>query len=178
MIYILSLNEKLVLFHHFLLFLRQRPEKLYLLLVRWVPLIIHLECALQMLLHLHVKRLWLYVHERWIVDSWNGLSGDQVMQVASQLRELSAGRLLLAFLLFKHYLPLIVIKLLAHFFILVLNVIQISLSCIEIVLVLSAVVAAIAKMIIRITDNTISRQFWPFHDKTPSACLHSAVRFF
>jgi hypothetical protein len=58
-----------------------------------------------------------------------------------------------------------------------LNVIQVRLSCVEVVLILSAVVSAIA-IILSITDEcfTISILFSPFRDKTPSACPHFAAR--
>lgn len=73
------LIEYFLLFHRFLLLHRQSPEKLNLLLIRWLPLIVNLECRFKVLFYLDVERLRLHVNEWRIVNSWDCLGGYQMM---------------------------------------------------------------------------------------------------
>jgi hypothetical protein len=88
-----------------------------------------------MLLDLDVKGLRLDIDEWRVVDTWDGLSGDQVVKVACQLGELGACCLLLALLLLEGHLSLVLGKLLPDFLVLGLHVVQVGLSRIEIMLV-------------------------------------------
>ena len=88
-----------------------------------------------MLLDLDVESLRLDIDERRIVDTWDGLSGDQVVKVACQLGKLGACCLLLALLLLEGHLSLVLGKLLPDFLVLGLHVVQVGLSRIEIMLV-------------------------------------------
>ena len=88
-----------------------------------------------MLLDLDVESLRLDIDERRIVDTWDGLSGDQVVKVACQLGKLGACCLLLALLLLEGHLSLVLGKLLPDFLVLALHVVQVGLSRIEIMLV-------------------------------------------
>ena len=131
--------------HRFLLLQGQCTEKLNLLLVRGLPLIVHLECRLEVLFNFHIESLRLNIDKWRVVHAWNGLGGDQVMKVTGKLSKLSACSLLLPLLLFNIELSLILLKLLAHFFVLVLHMAQVGLACIEIMLVLPAVITSITK---------------------------------
>lgn len=88
-----------------------------------------------MLLDLDVESLRLDIDERRVVDTWDGLSGDQVVKVACQLGELGACCLLLALLLLEGHLSLVLGELLPDFLVLGLHVVQIGLSRIEIMLI-------------------------------------------
>ena len=68
------LIENFLLLHRFLLFNRQSPEKLNLLLIGWSPLIVNFECRLEVLFNLDVESLRLDVYEWRIVHSWHCLS--------------------------------------------------------------------------------------------------------
>lgn len=169
--------------HTFLLLLRERTEKLDLLLVGRLPLVVHLECTLKMLFDLDIKCLWLDVDEGWVVDTWDGLRWDQMMKVSCQLCELCARCLLLTLLLLNAHLALILTELLPDLLVLGLDVIQVGLPCIEVVLVFPWVVPAITiddeveRLNCRKCSEwrawifilTISRWSWPSHDRKPSA---------
>jgi hypothetical protein len=88
-----------------------------------------------MLLDLDVESLRFDIDEWRVVDTWDGLSGDQVVKVACQLGELGACCLLLALLLLEGHLSLVLGKLLPDFLVLGLHVVQVGLSRIEIMLV-------------------------------------------
>ena len=132
--------------HRFLLLQGQCTEKLNLLLVRGLPLIVHLECRLEVLLNFDVESLRLDIDKRWVVHTWDGLGGNQVMKVAGEFSKLSACCLLLSLLLLEVHLALVLLKLLTHLLILVLHVTQVGLACIEIMLVLSAVITSITTL--------------------------------
>jgi hypothetical protein len=66
-----------------------------------------------------------------------------VVQVARELRKFRPRRLLLPLLLLDLHLTLVLLQLLTHLFVLVLHVIQVGLACVEIMLVLTTVVAAV-----------------------------------
>lgn len=129
--------------HRFLLLQGQSTEKLNLLLVRRLPLIVHLECRLEVLFNFDVESLRLNIDKWWVVNAWNSLGRDQVMKVACEFSEFSSRCLLLTLLLLDVHLALILLKLLAHLLILVLNMTQVGLACIEIMLVLPAVITSI-----------------------------------
>lgn len=131
--------------HRFLLLQRQCTEELNLLLVGRLPLIVNLECRLEVLFNFDVKGLRLDVDEGRVVDTWYGLGGDQVMEVAGELCELRARRLLLPLLLLDVHLSLVLLQLLAHLLVLVCDVVQVGLPRIEVVLVLPAVVTSITR---------------------------------
>lgn len=131
--------------HRFLLLQGQCTEKLNLLLVRGLPLIVHLECRLEVLFNFDIESLRLNIDKWRVVHAWNGLGGDQVMKVAGELSEFSACSLLLPLLLLDVHLALILLKLLAHLLILVLHMAQVGFACIEIMLVLPAVITSITK---------------------------------
>ena len=88
-----------------------------------------------MLLDLDVESLRFDIDEWRVVDTWDGLSGDQVVKVACQLGKLGACCLLLALLLLEGHLSLVLGKLLPDFLVLGLHVVQVGLSRIEIMLV-------------------------------------------
>ena len=90
-----SLGEHLHLFHGLLLLLWERAEELDLLFVGRAPLVVDLERALQVLLHLHVEGLRLQGHERRVVNTRDRLRWHQVVQVPCQLCELCTRCLLL-----------------------------------------------------------------------------------
>ena len=96
-----------------------------------------------MLFNFDVESLGLNIDKWRVVDAWDGLGGDQVMKVTGKLSKLSACSLLLPLLLFNIELSLILLKLLAHFIVLVLHMAQVSLSCIKVMLILSTVVTTI-----------------------------------
>ena len=131
--------------HRFLLLQGQCTEKLNLLLVRGLPLIVHLECRLEVLFNFDVESLRLNIDKWRVVDAWDSLGGDQVMKVAGKFSELSACSLLLSLLLLNVHLALILLELLTHLLILVLHVAQVGLAGIEIMLVLPAVITSITK---------------------------------
>ena len=131
--------------HRFLLLQGQCTEKLNLLLVRGLPLIVHLECRLEVLFYFDVESLRLNIDKWRVVHAWDGLGGDQVMKVAGKFSELSARSLLLPLLLLNVHLALILLELLTHLLILVLHVAQVGLAGIEIMLVLPAVITSITK---------------------------------
>jgi hypothetical protein len=133
------------LLHTFLLFLGKSAEKLDLLLIGWLPLIIHLESALKVLLHLYIEGLWLHIDERWVIDTWDGLCWNQMMQITCQFCKFGTRCLLLAFLFLEWHLALILWQLLSNFFILGLNMIEVGLPGIEVMLVLSWVIATVTK---------------------------------
>lgn len=66
------------------------------------------------------------------------------MKVACELSKLGARRLLLPLLLLNVHLSLVLLQLLAHLLVLVRHVTQVGLACIEVVLVLPAVITSIA----------------------------------
>jgi hypothetical protein len=113
-----SLCNNLLLLHHLLLLLRQSPEELNLLFVGRLPLVVHLECTLQVLFNFYVESLRLNIHERRVVHTWNRLRGHQVMKISSELSKFCARRLFLAFLLLDLHLSLVVVKLLSHLLVL------------------------------------------------------------
>ena len=88
-----------------------------------------------------------------VIHTWDCLSRAQVMQVACKLCELSTSCLLLAFLFLKDHLPLVLLELLAYFFILtkcyvgidylLRDMVQVVLTCVEIMLVLTTVVSSV-----------------------------------
>lgn len=129
--------------HRFLLLQGQCTEKLNLLLVRGLPLIVHLECRLEVLFNFDVEGLRLHVDKWWIVHTWDGFGGHQVMKVASEFSKFSARSLLLALLLLNVHLTLVLLKLLAHLLIFVLYMAQIGLACIEVMLILPTVITSI-----------------------------------
>ena len=131
--------------HRFLLLQGQCTEKLNLLLVRGLPLIVHLECRLEVLFNFDVESLRLNIDKWRVVDAWDSLGGDQVMKVAGEFSELSARSLFLSLLLLNVHLALILLELLTHILILVLHVAQVGLAGIEIMLVLPAVITSITK---------------------------------
>jgi len=88
-----------------------------------------------MLFDLDVEGLRLNIDEWRVVDTWDGLSGDQVMKVACQLGELGARCLLLALLLLECQLSLVLGELLPDLLVLGLHMVQVGLSRIEVVLV-------------------------------------------
>ena len=137
------LIEYFSLLHSFLLFKRQCTEELNLLLIGWFPLIVNFECRLEMLFNFNIECLRFDIDKRWIVNTWYRFRGDQVMKVTGKLSKLSACSLLLPLLLFNIELSLILLKLLAHFIVLVLHMAQVSLSCIKVMLILSTVVTTI-----------------------------------
>ena len=135
--------EYFLLLHSFLLFHRERPEELNLLLVGRPPLIVDLEGRLEVLLDFYIEGLRLDIDEGRVVHSWHGLGRHQVVQVARELRKFRPRRLLLPLLLLDLHLTLVLLQLLTHLFVLVLHVIQVGLACVEIMLVLTTVVAAV-----------------------------------
>lgn len=137
------LIEYFSMLHRFLLLKRQSTEELNLLLVGRFPLIVHLECRLEVLFHFNIECLRLHVDKWWVVYTWDGFGGYQVMKVAGKLSELCARRLLLPLLLLDVHLALVFLKLLAHLLVLVLYVAQIGLACIEVMLILPAVITSI-----------------------------------
>ncbi len=137
------LIEYFSMLHSFLLLQRQSTEELNLLLVGRLPLIVNLECRLKVLFNFHIECLRLNIYEWGIVNTWNGFCGHQVMKIACELSELSTRCLLLTLLFLDVHLTLVLLKLLAHLLVLVLNVAQIGLACIEVMLVLSAVVTSV-----------------------------------
>jgi len=88
-----------------------------------------------MLLDLDIESLRLDIDEWRVVDTWDSLSGDQVMKVACQLGELGARCLLLALLLLEGQLSLVLGELLSHLLVLGLHMVQVGLPRIEVVLV-------------------------------------------
>jgi hypothetical protein len=75
------------------------------------------------LFNFYIEGLRFHIHEGWVVDTWNGLGGHQVMKVAGQLSELGTCCLLLTFLFLHSKLTLILRELLPDLFILGLDVI-------------------------------------------------------
>ena len=88
-----------------------------------------------MLFDLDVEGLRLDIDEWRVVDTWDCLSGDQVMKVACQLCELGACGLLLALLLLEGQLSLVLGELLPDLLVLGLHMVQVGLPRIEVVLV-------------------------------------------
>jgi hypothetical protein len=88
-----------------------------------------------MLFDLDVESLRLDIDEWRVVDSWDGISGDQVMKVACQLGELGSHCLLLALLLLAGQQSLVFGELLPDLLVLCLLMIQVGLPRIEVVLV-------------------------------------------
>ena len=66
------------------------------------------------------------------------------MQVAGQLGKLGASALLLPLLLILRDIPIVIVQVAAHLVVLLFHVLQVLLSCVEIVFPSAAVVAAIA----------------------------------
>lgn len=137
------LIEYFSMLHNFLLLQRQSTEELNLLLVGRLPLIVNFECRLEVLFNFDIECLRLHVDEWRVVNTWDGFGGHQVMKVACKLSELSTRRLFLTLLLLDVHLALVLLKLLAHLLVLVLHVAQISLACVEVMLILPAVVTSI-----------------------------------
>lgn len=118
-------------------------------------MIVDLEGTLQVLLNLHIEGLRFHTHERRVVHTRNSFGRDQMVQVTRKLCKLCARRLLLSFLLLNLHMLLKIFEPLSHFLVLknnislnasylVLHVVQIGLSGIKIVLILSTVVPSIA----------------------------------
>ena len=76
-----------------------------------------------MLFYFDIEGLRFHVDEGWVIDTWDGLGGHQVMKVAGQLCELGTCCLLLTLLLLHRELSLILRELLSNFFVLGLNMI-------------------------------------------------------
>ena len=88
-----------------------------------------------MLFDFDIESLRLDIDEWRVVDTWDGLGGDQVMKVPSQLGELSARCLLLALLFLECQLSLVLRELLPDLLVLGLHMVQVGLPRIEVVLV-------------------------------------------
>lgn len=114
----LSLGEHVHLLDVFLLLLGEGAEELDLVLAGRAPLVVDLERALQVLLHLHVERRRLHAHKRRVVNARDRLRRHQVVQVARQLGELRPCCLLLALLFLELHVPLVVLEALADLLIL------------------------------------------------------------
>ena len=101
-----------------MLLLGERTEELDLLLVGRLPLIVRFECGAQVAFNVYVKCLWLHLRVWRIVDSGNGSSRAQVMQVTGKFCEFVTSCLLLALLLFKSQVSLVVLELAPDIFVL------------------------------------------------------------
>jgi len=104
-----SSRREFHLLHFPSLLLRQLSEKIYLVFAGWFPVVVGLECALQVSFDVHIKCLWFQLRIRRVVNSRLSPGASQVMKVASQLVELCSSRLLLQLGFFQSGPPSIVL---------------------------------------------------------------------
>lgn len=108
-----------------------------------MPIIVGLECTLQVGLDIYVKGLWFKLREWWIIDARNSFSGRQVMEIWSEFVEFCPCRLLLQFGLLEGSFSGKIFKLLPYFLVLGLDVLEIALPSIEIMLVFPRVISSV-----------------------------------
>ena len=140
-----SLSCDTELFIRLLLFFGQCAEEPDFLLAWRLPLIVRFECALKMRFDVDVKRLRFEVRIWRIIDTWHCLCRCQVMEISCELRKLCSCSLLLPFLFILCSCLVVFIEIFTHLFILGFNMLQVLLSGVEVMLVLSAVESSIAK---------------------------------
>ena len=140
-----SLGRDSQLFVSLLLLFGQCAEEADFLLARWLPLVVRFECALEMGLNIDIECLRFEARVRRVVDAWHGLGGGEMVQIASQLCELSPRCLLLPLLLILRADFVVLVQVLPDLLVLGLNMLQVLLSRVEVVLILPAVVATVTK---------------------------------
>ena len=93
--------------------------------------------------NVYIKRLWLQLRIWRIVNTWNSFGWGKMMKVCSKFMELCSCRLLLQFCLFQGCLSCKFLQLFSDLFVLGCNVMKIAFPCIEIMFILSWIVASV-----------------------------------
>ena len=125
------------------LFFCKLSEEIYFFDTCWFPVIIGLECALEMCFYIDIESLRFDLRIWWVIHSRNCFSRSQMMKIRCKLMEFSTGCLFLKFSLFKSRLATEFIQLLSYFFVFGDHMIQIALPGVEIMLILSTIISSV-----------------------------------
>jgi hypothetical protein len=93
-------------------------------------------------LYVYIKGLGLELRVGWVVDTWNGSSTAEMVQVSCELGELSPCALFLKVIFIADPILIMSIKQFSDLLVFLFNMVEVLLASEEIVLVFSAVVAS------------------------------------
>ena len=130
---------------HFCLFPRQLSEEVDLVLRRRSPIVVGLECGLQMGLHINIEYLRLHVISNVgrVIDPRNSLGGNKVMDITGHLSEFETSYVFSMFLFLNFLVSPVVTSFTKSVLVSFHYLGQILLSCEEIMSVLPGVIASV-----------------------------------
>ena len=125
-----------------LLLFSKLTEEIYLVLAWRLPLVVALERALQMRFNINVECLRLQLRIRWVVHSRGSLRRGQVVKVSSEFSEFSTSAVFLTLRFFHQLFLMVRVKDGSNLLVLLFYVLEIFLSCIEVMLIFATIEAA------------------------------------